>query len=180
VADIDQVWDRVERWLERFAPRWRAMLGPPATSAELIAVRQTIGTRLSPDLGGWWRRANGIRHSDAGTPPGSLIPGFFDPYSTDRAIETWRMYLAIQRDVYPIDQHEEMDRYIAHLMSQPAGTNPSDWIWLPAWVPVATNGGGDALFVDLREGPLRGCVTRFHKDAGSVPDPQWPSLAAMW
>lgn len=156
------------------------MLGPPATTAELIAVRRTIGTRLSPDLGGWWRRVNGIQHRDGGYPPGALIPEYFHPYSTRQAIDAWRMHLAIQREVYPNDLHNEMDRAIAHMMTQPAATNPREWLWLPGWVPWATNGMGDSLFIDLREGPHRGCVTRFRHDAGSAPDPQWPSIEALW
>jgi cell wall assembly regulator SMI1 len=67
---------------------------------------------------------------------------------------------------------------VASLMAEPAGT-PCEGMYLPVWLPIAGSGMGLDLFVDLRPGPLRGCVMRFDRVGTARSKPDWPSVAAM-
>jgi cell wall assembly regulator SMI1 len=58
-----------------------------------------------------------------------------------------------------------------------AGTTGANWH--EDWIPIGDNSGGDYLFVDLREGPARGCVMEFTKAGACFADPLWPSVTAM-
>jgi cell wall assembly regulator SMI1 len=63
------------------------------------------------------------------------------------------------------------------LVAEPAGTPVAGW--LPVWLPIAGDGGGGGLFVDLRAGPLSGCVMRWDKVEAAQLPPLWPDVATM-
>ncbi len=70
---------------------------------------------------------------------------------------------------------------LAEMDTEPAGTRA--FLFLPSWVPIADDTGGDLLFVDLRPGDLHGCVGRWWNDDGfHGPDYGthfWTSVAHM-
>jgi cell wall assembly regulator SMI1 len=51
-------------------------------------------------------------------------------------------------------------------------------MWLPGFLPIATDGGGADLFVDLRSGPEHGCVREFDK-VYTDGNPRWANVTAM-
>jgi hypothetical protein len=60
----------------------------------------------------------------------------------------------------------------------PAGS-PCKGAWLPRWLPIAGDGCGNDLFVDLRPGPAHGCVRQFLRDDGAGDAAWWGGAAAM-
>jgi cell wall assembly regulator SMI1 len=161
--DIDGTWDRIEAWLRANAPTTDEHLGVPARQAEIPPVATLVG-ELPDDLVAWWRRSCGTtRPSDA-----LLLTGHA-PYSIDEAVACRAMMLTIAGC--------EDDATLADLSAEPAGS-PS-WNWLPMWLPIAGDTGGDHLFVDLRPGPERGCVTRWYATEAATMEPTWPDVATM-
>lgn len=170
---VDESWDRIVGWLGRHAPRIAAAINPPATESALAQAEATLRLPLPADLMAWWRRANGMRWTNP--LPGALVPPGFVPYSIEDALKSRRMWLDVMR---AYDEQSE-------LPPGPAGS-PCD-VWLPVWMPIAADGCGAELFVDLRGGPTRGCVMEYDKvgaagyeDATTSTDvSMWPSVASM-
>jgi cell wall assembly regulator SMI1 len=177
-TEVERAWHRIEDWLSRFAPRFRAELNPPATAAEIDAVATALGVALPADLRIWWGLSNGVRQG-IGLPSASLIPDFSSPYPTCIALKRWRMHLEVQQESYPPGPREEMARFVAGQNTQPAGTLQPQLYWLPRWLPIAGDGGGGGVFIDLREGPLHGCLVEFSRDHHGT-TPLWESVTQMW
>jgi cell wall assembly regulator SMI1 len=176
VPAAERTWQYIEEWIARHAPRSHALLNPPASLAQLDAVTDTLGVNLPRDLRGWWAAVNGVRLERGG-----LIPDRCQPLSTDQALDRWRMQLQVQRDICPAGLVQAMERFVAAENRQPAGVLRADDVphWLPRWLPVATDGGGGGYFADLRDGPRRGCLVRFHRDS-MQPRARWESLTELW
>lgn len=172
-SSVDESWDRIADWLDRHAPPTAAAVNPPANESALAQAEATLGLPLPADLVAWWRRANGMRWTNP--LPGALLPPGFLPYSVEEALKSRQTWLNVMR-VYG-EQSE--------LPPGPAGS-PCD-VWLPEFMPIAADGCGADLFVDLRGGSARGCVVEYDKvgaagyeDATMSTDvSMWPSVAAM-
>lgn len=177
-TEVERAWHRIEDWLSRFAPRFRAELNPPATAAEIDTVATALGVALPADLRIWWGLSNGVRHG-IGLPSASLVPDFSSPYPTSIALERWRMHLEVQQKSYPPGPREEMARFVAGQNTQPAGTLQPQLYWLPRWLPIAGDGGGGGVFIDLREGPLHGCLVEFSREHQGT-TPLWESVTQLW
>ncbi|GAA3994761.1 hypothetical protein GCM10022247_13140 [Allokutzneria multivorans] len=160
----EESWDRVVTWLHRNVPVSAAHIGRPATKNEIAVVEALLNRELPADLLAWWRRSCGVTDFIKGR----LIPGFA-PFTADEAIEHREEML----DIAPCDDAAET----AALAADPAGSACT--FWLPVWLPLAHNGGGDYLFVDLRSGPLHGCVMQWEKYEAAVSEPSWPNTATM-
>jgi cell wall assembly regulator SMI1 len=156
-------WDRIIRWLRRYAPVSAAHLGPPATKDDIAFVEALLDRQLPADLLAWWRRSCGTTGFRV-----QLIRTHV-PYTIDEAVDCREVML----DVASCDDDAE----VAELASQPAGS-PCTY-WLPPWMPIAQDGMGDYLFTDLRPGPLHGCITNWYKYDAAGDKPRWPSAAAM-
>jgi cell wall assembly regulator SMI1 len=179
-VETTRPWDRIESWLSRHAPSYRAILNGPASTAELAAVESAIGVELPAELRAWWLTANGVRPSGSRV-RGKLIPEYYQPRTAKDALDTRDLLLTIQREVYPTELHAELDAFIIEQTTRQPGTVPphSGLIWLPPWLPLAEDGMGGGLFVDLRRGPGQGCVMAYAKD-GATTGPRWPDVSAMW
>lgn len=169
---VDESWDRIVNWLSRHAPPVAGAVNPPATEPALARAEAAVGTQLPADLVAWWRRAGGMRMTNPH--PGALLPPGFVPCSVDDALESRRIWLEVTRGGGAEPESS-------------SGLAGSPWdTWLPVWLPIASDGGGTDLFVDLRDGPAHGCVVEYDKvgAAGSEnwqePDvSRWPSVGAM-
>ncbi|MFF5078542.1 SMI1/KNR4 family protein [Actinoplanes sp. NPDC000266] len=149
-------WDRIVEWLRQHCPADAADVRAPAAEADLEAAESAVGVPLPVDLAAWWRTADGVG------PRFHLLPGFA-PYSVRDALASRRTWLEV---------------------SEPSGdTEPAGsachGVWLPQWLPVAGNGSGDDLFVDLRPGPAFGCVGRFDHEIWEYDGPRWPGITAV-
>ncbi|MGI8335709.1 SMI1/KNR4 family protein [Actinomadura scrupuli] len=164
-SDVDETWDRIVGWLGRHAPAVAGAIDPPAAEPALAQVEAAVGSPLPADLVAWWRRADGMRWTDPH--PGALLPPHFVPHSVRGALESRRTWLEVMSSLYEGAE-------------PPPGAagSPSD-VWLPMWMPIAANGGGTELFVDLRDGPAHGCVMTYDKVGAAALAPRWPSVTAM-
>ena len=146
-----------------------AALHGPVDEAALVAVQQELGQVWPDDLLAWLRVSDGADRSTAA----SIIPWGFMPMPVERIGQNWRMMTSISREVSEAEE-------LAAMEAEPAGSRAS--FFLSAWVPIAENGGGGMLFVDLRPGELQGCVGRFWEDGFHGPHYGvhfWTSVAQM-
>ncbi len=113
-----------------------------------------MGTELPADLVALWR----LEGADAGywLPP----EGAGALEGPDEALDTRAILLQVA---------EEED--------------PGDPMWpdrfIPELLPIAMNGGGDSLVVDLRPGEHRGAVFFWDHEKWGLEEPLWPSVSAM-
>lgn len=68
--------------------------------------------------------------------------------------------------------------WVAQKNRAPAGS-PCNSAWLPSWLPIAGDDGGNDLFVDLRPGPAHGCMRAFRRDGGAGDAAWWGGVADM-
>jgi cell wall assembly regulator SMI1 len=169
---MTDTWGRIRAWFERYAPAVHDTLRGPASAEDLARARAAMGQELPEDLSSWWRRVDGVTSDSIRA--GAVLPPWYHPYPVESALESRRLWLETW---YDERQAVEAD-YLADLLSQPAG-RPCQDAWLPMWLPIANNGGGSDLFVDLRSGPERGCVMAFDRVDGAEDQPLWPDVGAM-
>jgi cell wall assembly regulator SMI1 len=169
---VDESWDIIVGWLGRHSPTESALFGPPASEETIRHAEAALGTALPNDLIAWWRRANGQSGE------GRLLPPFYAPYSVQHALDGRDVWLTAWNEVMEQASPNEFAAYVALQDRAPAGSPCKD-AWLRAWLPVAGDGGGNDLFVDLRPGPAQGCVREFRRDGGASDTAWWSSVAAM-
>ena len=122
-------------------------------------VERELDRPLPPDLAEWWTLAGDASGAER------LIPLEHTPLSVPEA-------LAVRR--------ERLDRHLRRgesIVDGEAG-EPSRG-FQSAFVPIAGNGHGRYLFVDLRGGPLHGCVAEWDDVDSFVDVVSWPSVAEM-
>ncbi|WP_394619303.1 SMI1/KNR4 family protein [Lentzea sp. JNUCC 0626] len=160
-------WTEIERWIAGTLPNLHTTLLPPSSTEDLQAAERTLGRALPADLAAWWRQFGGIGEK---TLLWDLIPGYWQPQGLATALEDRAMIMEVRNDLFD-SSPEEASR-------APAGTRNGE-LWLPAWIPVATNLGGSHLFADLRDGPLHGCVMAWDNVEGADTNPLYPNVTAM-
>ncbi|WP_326615648.1 SMI1/KNR4 family protein [Streptomyces decoyicus] len=178
-----EAWNRIDAWLTRHAPSYRAGLNGPADAQELRNAEQQLGLPLSSDLTAWWSQMNGLSaHPPSSTPhQGHLLPERNDPHGLSEALRDRAMHIRVIGETVPPPLADEMSAWLTRCGQDPAGTLYPDEaapMWLPHWLPIAGDGGGGGLFTDLRPGPLHGCVVAFDRN-GHGAEPKWPSVASM-
>ncbi|MGK5632608.1 SMI1/KNR4 family protein [Streptomyces sp. URMC 123] len=181
--EVSAAWRRIDAWLRRHAPGYRARLNPPASDAELRRAEQDTGATLPGDLVTWWRRANGVSPEppSGARHPGHLLPERYDPYPVAKALDLAALYRRVARETAPSPMADQLDAFLARCGGEPAGTlypHEAAAVWLPQWLPIAGDAGGGGLFIDLRPGPLHGCVVR-HTRTGHADSPAWPSVTSL-
>lgn len=167
-------WSEADAWLRSNAPALHARFLPAATTADLAVAEEAIGAPLPAGLAAWWAECGGLANADY-TP---LIPEFYSPLGVGQALVVREMMMEIRRDVAVSPEIVDVDGHEARKLAEPAGSPVGD-LWLPLFVPVAVDASGTYLFADLREGPLRGCVTQFDEVEGADEEPRWEDIAAM-
>jgi cell wall assembly regulator SMI1 len=167
-------WTGIENWTREKAPALHAALLPPASPADIAAAEEILGSPLPADLAAWWRQFGGIAQTYTHWP---LIPPHWHPHGLDDALLLRTQMIEAISGIAFATRGEEQD-FEAAALRQPAGT-PCVELWLPAWLPVASDGAGYELFVDLREGPRHGCVMEWGKYSGADGEPVWPNVTTM-
>ncbi|MDT7785036.1 MAG: hypothetical protein QOF58_3455 [Pseudonocardiales bacterium] len=167
-------WTGIESWVRATSPTLHAALRPPATDADIAAAEETLGLLLPAELVAWWQQFGGIAQTYTHWP---LIPPHWQPHGLDDALRQRKLMIQAISGIQFATRGEEKDFEVAALR-EPAGT-PCVELWLPAWLPVAGDGAGYELFVDLRGGTRHGCVMEWDKYSGADREPLWPSVSAM-
>jgi cell wall assembly regulator SMI1 len=162
-APVAEAWAKVIRWCRRHAPEQARNLQPGAT-AESLAAAQAVTGSWPPDLVAMVSVADGVNRSVV------LIPRLFVPLGVGDIVESWRMLTGMGAGHYSSEE-------LVRVGSDPAGTR--SFAYLPAWIPFASDFGGNHLFVDRRSGPRSGCISEWDRDEGSLRQPRWPNLAAL-
>ena len=146
-------WERIVAWLRLHAPLTAAEIRPPAADADIAAAQAAVD--VPAELAGWWRLADGCGGRESGS---GLLPGGYAPFSVAEALDERRAWLRTY--------DESRD---GHLRREPAGSTGDMFAMLPEFLPLATDGGGWHLLVDLRAGEDRGCVREYDKYDGHQP-----------
>ena len=169
--DVDQSWAVITAWLGEHCPQSLSSFQGPATEEEIRAVEATVGRPIPADQRAWWRLSNGTGRMSNHLV--SVIPLVYSPASTG-------FVLARHEGLVGLNRHNPDAAPVPQWNAEPAGSPfVGIGVWLPPWVPIAHSGGGDYLFVDLRPGPLYGCVGERHKVQDGFDGPIWPSVTAM-
>jgi hypothetical protein len=123
-ARVDRAWERIETWLAEHAPVTAAALRPPAGDETIAATQQAVGVRLPPELVASLRRHDGVG-DDLTT--AFTFPPFWSPLSAANIAGEAKLMCDV------LDNVDE----------EAVGA----W-WHGRYVPVATDHGGELLFLD--------------------------------
>jgi cell wall assembly regulator SMI1 len=139
VARVEHSWARIAQWLSVNVPWAIPAIAPPASPQAIADAEREIGVRLPEDLKQWWLLADGMTDMVLCLPPECQPLPIADSLSDRRTyLESWRG------------------------MGEPTSSGePAGEMSLPfldLYLPIGTDGCGGYLFVDLREGDLRGSV----------------------
>lgn len=165
-------WSGIEAWSRTNAPG--LVFSPPASAEDITAAEKILGLTLPADLAAWWRHFGGIGDEYNRW---ELVPPHWQPYSLSEALRNRTLMIEAIRGI-AFSSPEEEAAFEAAALREPAGTQCPE-LWLPAWLPIAADGCGWELFVDLRGGPSHGCVMEWDKYGGAERDPVWPNVTAM-
>jgi cell wall assembly regulator SMI1 len=147
MSSIETAWLRLVDELATRAPGTRVALRPPAPGVDVVAER--LGVELTGEVRDWF----GLHGGAAPFFDGQVLP-FNTVLSLLDAVEATLLTRSIW---WRHDQH--VDRAAAE--RQPAGTTAHTW--LANYVYIGQDGTGGGIFVDLRPGPLQGCVRFWDK-----------------
>ncbi|WP_433870074.1 SMI1/KNR4 family protein [Saccharopolyspora sp. CA-218241] len=159
--DVTELWTKIVLWLREYAPVTAAALRPP-DPPDLALLTAEFAIDLPAELTEWWCCCSG-------TDPDVLadvLPPFYTPYGPDGALRAWRAH-----------REEWTAQWARPACDYYAGSPGSSYH--PAWIPIAGDGFADELVVDLRPGPLRGCVLEWEQEAAQVLRPEWHGVSAM-
>jgi cell wall assembly regulator SMI1 len=154
MTTIDQLWERIERWLANHAPATLASLNPPASADDLTQVETALGRPLPAELTASLRRHNG---TDEHRRTGRFALAGYMLLSTSQIVARWQMIERLLAD------RPRSDR---------------DAVWQSHWVPFAASVGADMLYLDQPAGAREATVGAFVHDDFPRPN-EWPSYSAL-
>ncbi|MFC7328324.1 SMI1/KNR4 family protein [Marinactinospora rubrisoli] len=162
---IERSWRRILDWTAAHVPH---ALVEGASEAELDAAERRLGFPLPPESRLWWTLE---RPGDVG-----LVPPFHDFIDLDTALDIREMALDVRGPgTSPTGDPQAGGTPLPD--DRAAGTPPYDYS--PRFLPIACDGAGDHVYVDLRDGERHGCVMYWaHDDANDEPA-EWLGLAHM-
>ncbi|WP_196279488.1 SMI1/KNR4 family protein [Catellatospora vulcania] len=141
----------IDGWLAEYAPLTLRDLPPPATGAELAAVRAQLGVDLIKDVEELLRWHNGAGRA---TPAFCLAPGYAFLGTADM--------IALSRRRVAEDEARPMWR-----------------TWNRHWLPVAAGRRGKCLAVDHSDSDSHGNVLVSSTEDGRDFPKTWPDLGAV-
>ncbi len=166
---ITELWQRIDTWLQTFAPARAARLGPGATPEELAEVEAALGLTLPGDFKASYCIHNGAWGGDY------LLMGFPDFYPLSQILSLGKMFHALhQKPGWPGKE--------PYFLSDPARRSlPVQPVWHhPQWVAFAGDGGGFQWCIDLAPTPdgTRGQVIAYDHEEGPA-DLLFPRFEAL-
>jgi cell wall assembly regulator SMI1 len=157
---MNDLWHRFENWLEQNIPDAIQTLNPGASLEEIEAIQNILNIKLPDDYIASCMIHNGQnQESPSLTCWGTLLSlGVI----SDSSFTTVRTEWTILKGVYDEDwiNESEGDR-LDNLVK--------NFWWIPKWIPITSNGGGDGFCLDLDPGEngTQGQVIEFIHDSGS-------------
>jgi hypothetical protein len=160
---VAESWARIVAVLAERAPSSARWAGGPADASSPERVRSETRLPLPADLTQWLSLADVI----AQKPEAMIIPDFF-PYDIDGVIA------AIQSRHQVYAGLDSLGSPGQPAGTEAAGSGPEEY-WL--FIPIAWDGAGNDLVVDLRDGDLHGCVMAWWHERGLAA--RWPGTGVM-
>jgi cell wall assembly regulator SMI1 len=145
---MQELWKRLENWLQANAPQLLADLNPPAPAAELQQLSALIGAELPADFLAFYRIHDGQKSNAGG------LLNAEELLSVARMIDEWTIWNDLLKG-------GDFDG----ATSEPGPGVRADW-WNPRWLPLTYDGAGNHCCLDLApaEGGQPGQVIRMWHD----------------
>jgi cell wall assembly regulator SMI1 len=159
---VEQSWRQISTWLMRHAPQTAAQVRPPASAEAIELVQRHIPVALPADVRAWWAACDGFTSGMTL----ELIPRIHVPLPTSDVLDERRDTLALWTDDGGGNEADGRAGAFSHTYQD-------------VFVPVAVDHCGQHLFVDLRDGPLHGCINEWDHEQGFLNLPIWFSVAGM-
>jgi cell wall assembly regulator SMI1 len=131
---VEEIWQRIEKWLAANAPEVLQHVQPGTTEEQLLATEDILGVRFPEDM-----RASYLLHDGCSNTIG-FIHGL-DFLSLEAILFQWHVW----KDLLDSDTFEGID-------SEPDEGVRSDW-WNARWIPLTYNDMGDHYCLDLDPAP---------------------------
>lgn len=160
--DVTELWSQIAHWLGRHAPVTAAALRPPVRKPDFVELEGEFSVELPDELRALWICCGGTE----GDVLADVLPPFYTPYGAHQALSAWRDH----RKTWTA----QWDRPACDYYAGSPGSS-----FHPSWIPIAGDGFADELVVDLRPGPLRGCVLEWEQEHAQVLRPEWQGITAM-
>lgn len=170
-APVAGSWGRIGKWLRSNASD--LSLRPPAEASAVAAAQTAVGLPFPADL------VESLLCHDGS--PASVVPPRWTLVPLETAVGIWQRnteHLAARQAVEIDDMSDEDDE---DWTETEEGEEDRFWGWNPAWLPIALDGSGGHLVVELREGERRGVVGVLDPETGPRFEGYgtWPSTAAL-
>lgn len=195
---IQKDWTEIVGWLSANAPVTAQTIRAPAAEAYIRSFEEAAPNGWPKGLSALYRLFDGAEPSTAGY----IFPNY-RPLPLKEAQKTRQMLLDIWarvgEEANAADEREKRSPlYLnlraaheahggalahrkpydpAHAEAAEAGTRVS--MFISSFLPVADDGSGDFLFVDLRKGRQHGCVGEYFKEEADWRPAIWPSLETL-
>jgi cell wall assembly regulator SMI1 len=150
-------WKRVVDWLAVHAPMTGSALRPAEDPSTVDVLIRETGLVPPPELLAWWSVCGGTERLAFA----EVLPPFYTPIGPSDSLRSW----LLKRKFWPADTDSEAG-------APTIGFHPS-------WLPIAFDGCGDALAVDVRPGALSGCVVEWDRQRGEMAKPEWACVEEM-
>lgn len=151
---MQDLWTRIETWLQANAPEVLPDLNPGATEAQIEATEACLGQRLPEEMKALYRLCNGQVEVGCGVWEGCEF------LSLARIQTEWSCWKELLDDGHFIDSD-----------GQPLGCEPDPGVrnawWLPEWIPLSYDGGGNHTCIDLNPavgGQVGQIISMWHDD----------------
>lgn len=128
---MKETWDRIERWFAENAPQFRIRLLPGVSVAEIEALEADLSVRLPESF-----RASLLIHNGQH----GLAKPLVEEWQLASVADIRREW-GLMQDIY--DRGTFIDTAVKAI-----GAVQPVW-WLPQWIPIAYNGAGDLLCLDM-------------------------------
>lgn len=158
--NLQELWQRFERWLRRNASGDYAALRPGASDTDISRLENGIGFSLHGELKSLLSAHNGVTLRRSSMEPGAFLLGY-SLLGTERILEWHQNLASMAQEAVQEGYEEEVVGRTAH----------------DQWVPFAQSLTGDLLFVDHR--------SDHYGDVGEISfgDPEylwlWPCMGLM-
>jgi cell wall assembly regulator SMI1/ankyrin repeat protein len=137
--DVPGAWKRLKKALASTNPAIKASLRKGATAPRLDEFSAALGVRLPDDV-----RGSYLLHDGQKAEADGLFPEGFSDLDSEYIL----LSLSGLRAEWSTWEQLTRKGELALATANPDDGVRADW-WNPGWIPVATNGGGDSLCIDL-------------------------------
>lgn len=147
---MDDIWERLESFLQKNAPPVYESLAPRATEAEIADAEEVCGFSFPADV-----RASYLRHDGQADEGQGFIPGYFTLLPLSQMQSEWEAGMDDPGTVSPAPEGNR------------AGPGVKPVYLSPAWIPFAGDIGGNSLCLDFDPAPagVIGQIVEFDHEA---------------